>query len=138
MLVDEIRNIKSLKKDLRKFGIIVGAVFAMFAALLLCRQKTYYYWLFVPAATFLLPGLLLPAVLKPVHKIWMTVAIIMSWIVTQITLTALFYLVVTPIGLLGRLVCRDFIDLKFDRNAKTYWIPREEKQFTKEDYEKQF
>ena len=42
------------------------------------------------------------------------------------------------IGLLGRLVCKDFIDLKFDRNAKTYWIPREEKQFTKEDYEKQF
>jgi len=138
MIVEEIRNIKSRKKDLRKFGITVGLVFAMLGALLLWRQKPYYHWLLISAAALLVPGLLVPVVLKPIHKLWMTIAIVLGWIVTRIILTILFYLVVTPVGLLGRLFGNDFLHLKFDKNAETYWIPRKKTEFVKEAYEKQF
>ncbi len=138
MIVEEIKNIKSRKKDLRKFGITVGLVFTLLGALLLWRQKAYYYWLFIAAATFLVPGLLVPVLLRPLHKVWMTVAIVLGWIMTRIILTVLFYLVITPIGLLGRLFGKSFLDLKFDNNAESYWIPRKKAEFVKEAYEKQF
>ena len=138
MIVEEIKNIKSRKKDLRKFGITVGLVFTLLGALLLWRNKAYYYWLFIAAAAFLVPGLLVPVLLRPVHKIWMTVAIVLGWIMTRIILTVLFYLVITPTGLLGRLFGKSFLDLKFDDNAESYWIPRKKAEFVKEAYEKQF
>lgn len=50
----------------------------------------------------------------------------------------LFYLVVTPIGLLARLFSKDFLNLKFNRNADSYWIPKGEVKFERSNYERQF
>ena len=138
MIVEEIRNIKSGKSDLRKFGITMGIVLILFGGLFLWRDKDYYIYLFIIAAAFIIPGLAAPVVLKPAYKVWMTIAIILGWIMTRVILSILFYLVVTPTGWLGWLFGKQFLDLKIDKDVSSYWIHKKPTKFDKTDYERQF
>ena len=138
MLLEEIKNIKSGKIELRKFGITLGIVFGLFGGLFLWRGKPYYFFLFVLSGIFLFFGFLLPLVLKPIHKIWMMIALVFGSIMTKVILCVLFYLAITPLGLLLRLSGKDFLDLKFDKSANTYWIQKKQVPFEKANYEKQF
>lgn len=69
-------------------------------------------------------GLLFPARLRLLHRGWMALALALGWVVSRLVLTALFLLVVTPLGLAARLSGRRFLELRPDRRARTYWIPR--------------
>jgi hypothetical protein len=68
----------------------------------------------------------------------MTLAVLLGWLMTRIILTILFYLVVTPIGLLAKLSGKDFLNRKFNREAQSYWIPRKATTTDKRNYENQF
>ena len=138
MIVEEIKNIKSGKSDLRKFGITMGIVLILLGGLLFWREKDYYFYFFILAAAFIIPGLVVPAVLKPIHKVWMTISIILGWIMTRVILSVLFYFVVTPTGWLARLFGKQFLDLKIDKGVSSYWISKEEQKLNKADYERQF
>ena len=138
MLLDEIKNIRSGKSELRKFGITLGIVFGLLGGLFLWQEKPYYLFLFILSAFFFFFGLVLPAFLKPIHKIWMGLALVLGSIMTRVILSVLFYLVITPLGLISKLIGEDFLDLKFDRSASSYWIPRKKVTFEKANYEKQF
>lgn len=138
MVLEDIRNIKSDKAEFRKFGITIGVVSGILGGVLLWRGGDYYLYLFVFSVLFIFSGVFRPALLRPVHKVWMSLAVTLGWIMTRIILSVLFYLVFTPIGVLVRLFGRDFLDLKFDKDADSYWIPREKVKFEKSDHEKQF
>ncbi|MBL7129783.1 MAG: hypothetical protein ISS45_00015 [Candidatus Omnitrophica bacterium] len=138
MIIEGIRNIKSGKKELRQFGVTLGIVLGLLGGLFLLRQKDCYFYFFIFSAVFLFLCLIAPIVLKPVQKVWMSLAIIIGWFVTRVILTVLFYLVVTPISILARVVGKDFLDLRFDRNAKSYWIPKKLTKFDKRSCENQF
>jgi len=138
MIVEEIKTIKSGKSDLCQFGITMGIVLILFGGLFLWCDKDYYIYLFIIAAAFIILGLAVPFVLKPIHKVWMTISIILGWIMTRVILSILFYLVVTPTSWLARLFGKRFLDLKIDKNARSYWIPKKELKVNKADYEKQF
>ena len=138
MITEEISNIKSGKRELRQFGITIGLVLVLLGSWFLWRDKEGGYLLLIIASLFLSLGLILPKLLKPFHKLWMTLAILLGWLMTRIILTILFYLVVTPIGLLARLSGKDFLNKKLDRNATTYWIPRKASTPDKSNYENQF
>ena len=139
MLVREIRDIKNTPSELRKFGITMAAALAVIGAYLLWRQKACYPYLFAVAALFLFAGLLVSSALKPVHRAWMTFALIMGWVMTRVVLAILFYLVITPTGLLMRLLGKDLINVKFDKgSAASYWIARQIEPRQRDDYERQF
>ena len=138
MLLSEIKNIKSGKAELRKFGITLGIVFGLLGGLFLWRDKPCYFYLFLLSVFFLFFGLVLPAFLKPIHKIWMGLALVLGSIMTRVILSVLFYLVITPLGLISRLSGKDFLDLKFNKSASSYWIQRKKVIFEKANYEKQF
>ena len=132
-------DIKSDRKELRRFAIIMAIAFGLIGGLLLWREKGHYYWFLILSGTFLLFGLVMPGLLKPVYKTWMTLAGVMGWFMTRIILIVLFYLVVTPIGLLMRLSGKDFLELKLDRSSsESYWIPREGPRPETENYNNQF
>ena len=137
-VLDDIKNIKSGRGELRKFGITLGIVFGLLGGLFLWREKPCYFFLFIVAGFFLFFGLLLPIFLKPIHKIWMGFALILGSIMTRVILSILFYLVITPIGLISKLSGKDFLDLKFNKSAVSYWVQRKKIVFEKADYEKQF
>lgn len=138
MIAEEIRNIKSGKSDLRKFGISVGIVLSLLGGLFLWREKSYYFYFFILSATLIFPGLAAPTILKPIHKAWMTLAVLLGWLMTRLILIVLFYLIVTPISCLAKLFGEQFLDLKFNKDANSYWIPRKTEKFQRSDYERQF
>ncbi len=139
MLIEEIRNIKSSRKDLRSFGLLIGGVAGVLGCLLLWRGRDNYLYFLALSAAFISSGLLMPVVLKPLHKVWMALAVVMGWVMTRLILLVLFFVVVTPVGLLARLLKRDLLNLKLDRSApSSYWIPRKGGREEKSDYERQF
>lgn len=138
IIIDEIRNIKSDKKELRKFGITFGTALCLLGNLAYWRGKDYYNYFLIISVVFLFSGITAPVLLKPIQKVLMSLAILIGWVLTQIILGVLFYLVVTPTGLLARLFGKDFINRKFDKNAQSYWIPKKEVPFDQKNYENQY
>ncbi len=74
-------------------------------------------------------------ILKPIYLVWMTFAVILGWIMTRVILTAIFYLIVTPISLIAKLFRHKFLDLTFRTENDTYWNYRKD---VLSDIKKQF
>ncbi|TAN50168.1 MAG: hypothetical protein EPN26_10465 [Rhodospirillales bacterium] len=136
--MDDIKKIPSRKSDLRKFGVTVGAVLLAFGVLSAWRNNGLQYWFSVPAVALVFGGLAAPGALLPLQKVWMTLALLMGFVMTRVILTLLYYLVVTPTGLLMRILGKDFVQRKFDRPSASYWIVRPPTALTTHDYERQF
>jgi hypothetical protein len=137
-MLDDIKKIKSTKKDLRDFGLAVGAVLLVLGGLFLWLQKGSYPYLLSAGLLLILAGLACPRVLLPLQKAWMTLAVIIGWLMTRVILLLLFYLALTPTNLIARLFGKQFLDLERDPSRKSYWNDREAKERPPADYEKQF
>lgn len=138
MILQEIKNIKSDKKELKKFGITIGIAITAIAFLFSSIISTPFFILIFLACSFLFAGIVIPGVLYYLHKIWMIIAIMLSFISTRVILTLLYYLIVTPIGLMMRIGGKDFLDEKIEKKKSSYWIKRIPKEYLSEDSEKQF
>jgi hypothetical protein len=89
-------------------------------------------------AAFLLPGLIYPAALTPIFKFWLKLAAALAWFNTRLILGLSFFLVFTPMGLILRLLRKDLIKEKWDKQAASYWIERPPTPFDRTRYEKQY
>jgi hypothetical protein len=138
MILNELKNIKSTQRELRQFGLTVGAVLLILGAIL------YYYGR--PAAPYCIGvgsvlaalGLVYPAILFPLQKVWMAIAVLLGWVMTRVILMILFYFVFTPIRMISILFGKSFLDLKRDSAAPTYWNRREETEGDPSRHERQF
>lgn len=135
---DDIKQLKTTDRDLRKFGLLVGGVFAALGLIFFLRHKAHWPYFVWPGVALIAFGAVLPRALKYVYIAWMSVAFVLGFIISHIILGLFFFLVITPIGLLARLLGKDFLSLKLDRAAKSYWLPREAKAKSLVDYERQF
>ena len=136
-MIEEIKNIPSRNKDIRSFGITIGIILFIISGLLMYYNKEAYQLIAIIASTFVGLGLILPVLLKPIYFVWMTFAAILGWVMTRVILSILFYLIITPIGLITRLLGEDFLKLK-KINSKSYWNSRDSNYENNQDYEKQF
>jgi len=138
MFKEEFKQIKDSKKDLRKFGLTVGGVLLLIAALLFYFEKPSAIYFAVIGGLLFLTGLIIPQILKPINKIWMGLAIVLSYFMSRLILTILFYIVLTPVSIIAKLTGKKFIALKYDKSAKTYWEKRTIIKKKQLDYERQF
>jgi hypothetical protein len=139
MLSRELKTLRTGARDLRKFGLTVGAVFTALGLALWARGKGHSPWFLAPGLALLALGLALPRALKPVYIAWMALALGLGWVVSHLILTLFFFLVITPVGCVARLLGKDFLRLKLDRQAPTYWLPRRRsKANNPQDYERQY
>lgn len=138
MLIEEIKNIKNDKKELKKFGLTIGAVLFLIGAVLLLLNRFTYPFFMSAGILFAAAGILFPVVLKPIQILWMTLAVIMGFIMTRVILSILFYIVITPIGFLMRIAGKDLLNEKFDKKSGSYWNKRETIEYKKEFTERQF
>ncbi len=138
MLKEEIKNIKDDKTTLRKFGLTVGTVLLLVGIMLYLTDKPSSVVFGGVGILLILFGLILPSILKPLNKIWMILALIMGWLMSRVILTILFYLVLTPIGITAKIFGKKFLNLKIDKEAKSYWNKRDKTVTEKIDYERQF
>ena len=137
-MLEEIKNIKSKKNDIRNFGLIIGAVLIAIVMLLFWKEKQSYHILMTVGVVLCVTSLILPVILKPFYFAWMTFAVILGWIMTRVILSLIFYGIITPIGLLSRLVGKKFLNLKLNKKENTYWNHRKKYSLKKANYEKQF
>ncbi len=138
MFKEEIKNIKEDKTTLRKFGLTVGTVLLIVAIVLYLTGKSSSVIFGGAGVLLILFGLILPNILKPLNKIWMTLAVILGWFMSRLILFILFYIVITPIGFFLTIAGKDFLNLRTDKNSNSYWEKREKTVKEKIDYERQF
>ena len=105
--------------------------------LLFIKEKESYQVFLYIAVALLGLGYIIPAILKPIYIVWMVFALILGWLMTRVILSLVFYLIMTPIGLLTRLLGEDFLALK-KSNSESYWNNRDSNHEMNQDYEKQF
>lgn len=113
------------KQELRKFGLVMAGAFGLIGALLWWKDVGAAPYLGGLATFFLVSGLLVPTLLRPVEKGWMKLALVISAIMTRVILTLTFYLFITPFGLVLRLVGKDLLHLKKQPGDASYWRPVE-------------
>ncbi len=135
---DELKSLSTTTRDLRKFGLMVGGVFLLLGGIALLRHKWTAAWLLTPGILLFGFGLIWPRALKLVYIAWMSLALGLGLVVSSILLTVFFYVVITPIGLIARLAGKDFLSLKMEPAAKSYWQAREKSILTPAEYEQQF
>jgi hypothetical protein len=137
MILEEIKNIKSDKKELKKFGITIGGTLLLISIFLFIYEK--------PSASYFMGGGFLfqavaqifPQLFLPLQKIWMAFAVVMGFVMTRVILSILFYIVIAPINFLSKLFGKDFLDLKIEKERDSYWNLRDE-EYSKSSTEKQF
>ena len=137
-MLEEIKNIKSKKSDLRNFGVTVGIILLIISGFLFWKEKESFQIFLAIGIIFFLIAISIPAVLKPVYWIWMIFAIILGWFMTRLILSLLFYVIFTAIGLTLRFFGKQFLELRWDKSKESYWNFRTNEHLQNENYEKQF
>lgn len=109
----------------RSFGLVFAGVFLVIASWPLFHGGSLRWWSVGVAAGFGLLALVKPVLLAELNRLWLKLGILLGKIVSPIALGILFYVVITPIGVMTRLSGKDSLRLKYDPEADSYWIPRE-------------
>ena len=137
-LPQDIRNIKSSDRDVRRFGYLVGGIALGIGIFLFYFGRGSGFWWALFGAALVVLGFASPRALRPVHTAWMAFGIVMGFFVTNVVLTIFFYLLFTPLAFLLRLSGKRFLDLELRGTAKSYWRRRDPGRAPRENIEKQF
>ena len=109
----------------RSFGIVFFVVFLIIAIYPLINGDELRLWSLIISILFLFLGLVNSKILNPLNKLWFKFGIFLGKIVSPLVMGIIFFLVVTPIGLLMRLLNKDLLNLRFNNNG-SYWIEKTE------------
>jgi hypothetical protein len=119
-------NHKSRTKELRSFGLLVGVIFTVMGIWpVLFRGESPRLWAVVVGGLLMVLGALVPDLLAPIHRGWMWIGHVLGWINTRILLGIVFYGLVTPIGIVLRLMGKDTMRQAFSDVSPTYRINRQ-------------
>ncbi|AXJ00425.1 hypothetical protein CYPRO_1161 [Cyclonatronum proteinivorum] len=138
-----LQEIEFSRKKIRDFGLVMLFIPGLLIPAVLSWLAD---WSITSAAAiFALTGIFLfvftlvrPMALKGVYKGWMLLALLLALLTTKITISLVYFLVMTPIGLYRRYQNDDPISMKADSQKESYWVDRKEQRPTPESYEKQY
>ena len=125
----DIRALDLGAKALRTFGLVIGGILLALALIAFWRND----WSVGPLAAWLggiggvlvVLGAAVPVALRPLYRVWMALAIALSFVMTRVVLTLAYYLVIAPIGLALRALGKDPLTKARAPEAESYWIRRE-------------
>ena len=107
----------------KSFGIVFFIVFFLVATYPILNNQDIRVWSLLISIIFLVLGLLNSRILNPLNRIWFKFGLFLGKIISPIIMGFIFFFVVTPIGILMRLLRKDLLHLKFN-NKVTYWIEK--------------
>ena len=120
-----------------KFGFFFTFIFAVFAAyFFIAANLTWAYVFIALALLFFLITLVNDKLLLPLNKLWMRFGFLIGIIISPIVLGIIFFGVITPYGLIMRLLGRDELRLQ-KTTTETNWVPRSQ-DMPQTDFTKQF
>ena len=108
----------------RSFGLVFAAVFALLAAYLIWHDRAWWWIPLSASMAFLSLALFQPSLLAPLNWVWTKLGLLLGAVVAPIVMAVIFFGVIMPIGLVTRMVGKDFLRLRRDPSASTYWLPR--------------
>jgi len=125
-------------RELRKFGLTVGGIFLLLGFVSWYRGHEIPPRVLWTLGVLLIgPALVAPRWLAPVERRWLQMAAVLGAVNSRIILTALYYLVLAPIGAVMRLF-RDPLDRRLDDGRPTHWIKRAPEPVDPARYQQQF
>ncbi len=122
---NELAELEYSVKKLRQFNIVMLLFFSVLMTVWFFNGKQ---WILIIA--FLgyittISGILIKPFGKKFYATWMAIAFALGWIMSRVLLSLIYYLLVTPIGLVGRLIGKKFLDISFKDGKNSYWVERE-------------
>ena len=114
----------------RSFGFLFFIVFLAISLWPLISQEGLRLWALILSLIFLILGILNSKILTPLNKLWIKFGILLGNIVSPVVMGVVFFIVVTPIGLIMRLLGKDLLRVNKNESTFTYWIDREKKTDT--------
>ena len=108
----------------RSFGLVFFAFFLIISLWPLINDAEIRIWSLIISIIFLLLGLFNSKILTPLNKLWFKFGIILGKFVAPIVMGIVFFLVVTPTGIIMRLTGKNLLGLKKDIKKNTYWIKK--------------
>tara|TARA_Y100001936_G_C15979961_1_gene616109 strand:- start:570 stop:947 length:378 start_codon:yes stop_codon:yes gene_type:complete len=112
------------KNSNKSFGVLFFIVFLLIALWPLVKGDSLRIWSLLIAIIFLVLGLLNSKILNPFKRIWIKFGEILGKMIAPLVLSIVYFIVITPIGLLLRIFGKDLLGIKF-LEKKSYWIKRD-------------
>ena len=122
MILEEIKKIKSTRKELKSFGFLIGGILLLVSAYGFWSAARWTLTVSVIGGLFVISGAIFPSILLPIQKIWMVIAVAIVWFMTRVILITLYYIVLTPIGIIYKLLGKDPLNRKFPDEKRSFWI----------------
>ncbi|MBD1137696.1 hypothetical protein IDH33_02570 [Pelagibacterales bacterium SAG-MED43] len=107
----------------KSFGIVFFVLFLLISLYPLINNENIRLWSLIISLIFLVLGILNSNFLSPLNKIWFKFGILLGKLISPVIMGIIFFLVVTPIGLIMRLLGKDLLNLKYN-NYQSYWIEK--------------
>ena len=114
----------------RSFGLVFFVVFLIVALWPLKYEEDIRLWSLALSIIFFILGILNSKLLTPLNKLWFKFGIFLGSIVSPIVMGIVYFLVVTPTGVLMRLLGKDLLKMETTKSTSTYWIKRNKRQST--------
>ena len=108
----------------RNFGIVFSIVFLIIAIWPILNQNEIRIWSIIISLIFLILGLINSKFLSPLNKVWFKFGLILGSAIAPIVMGIIFFLVVTPTGLIMKALGKDLLGLKRNKN-NTYWLEKD-------------
>ena len=107
----------------RSFGIVFFIVFLLIALYPLLKGNDLRIWSLVISFIFLILGLINSKILTPLNRLWFKFGLLLGKFISPLIMGIIFFVVVTPIGIIMRLLKKDLLNLKYNKK-ETYWIDK--------------
>ena len=107
----------------RSFGIVFFIVFLLIALYPLLKGSDLRIWSLVISFIFLILGLINSKILTPLNRLWFKFGLLLGRFISPLIMGIIFFVVVTPIGIIMRLLKKDLLNLKYNKE-ETYWIDK--------------
>ena len=108
----------------RNFGLVFFIIFLIVSLWPLTYEGPIRIWTVIISLVFLILGLMNSKLLTPLNKLWFKFGMILGAIISPIVMGIVFFLVVTPTGFILRIMGKDLLNKKYDKEKETYWIKR--------------
>ena len=120
------RHVSTEQSSEKSFGVVFSIVFSIVALYPLVNSEGLRMWALVVSIIFFLLAFIAPQVLSLPNKLWFKFGLLIGSIVAPIVMAFVYFVTVLPTGLIMRLLGKDLLKQKLDKNAKSYWIERKE------------
>ena len=118
---ENINNIEVKQGSERSFGFVFAIIFVAISFYLITKDKNIYLLTISISIIFFLLAIFKPFLLKKPNILWFHFGKFLNSIISPIVMVVIFLVVVTPIGLIMRILKKDILNKKFDKSKKNYW-----------------